>query len=217
MKKLISIIAVLLFTVSLAIAQDSPYQIAMKKEIAKVIETDSIPALQQSANTFARIAEMNAKEWLPLYYEALAYTFQGVNRSLTMDKKDEALAKAEELAKKADIISPNNAEIVTLQGFILMGKVSADPASRGQSMSGQVMATYGKALGIDNINPRALALMAQMENGMAQFFGSGNEKACKLAKQSQEIFAGQDKETLKAALSPTWGNKVNEGLLKKCE
>ena len=84
-------------------------------------------------------------------------------------------------------------------------------------MSGQVMATYGRALGIDNKNPRALALMAQMENGMAQFFGSGNEKACKLAKQSQEIFAGQNKETLKAALLPTWGNKVNEGLLKKCE
>jgi len=217
MKKLFTIIALFLLTVSVTIAQDSPYQKAMKKEIAKVIETDSIPELQQSANAFARIAEMNGKEWQPLYYQALAYTFQGLNRSLTLDKKDEALAKAEELIKKADAISPNNSEIVALQGFIIMGKVNADPSSRGQSMSGQVMATYGKALGIDNKNPRALALMAQMEYGMAQFFGSGSEKACKLAKQSREIFAGQNKETLKAAMLPTWGKSMAESLLKKCE
>ena len=66
MKKLFTIIALFLLTVSVTIAQDSPYQKAMKKEIAKVIETDSIPELQQSANAFARIAEMNAKEWQPL-------------------------------------------------------------------------------------------------------------------------------------------------------
>ena len=59
--------------------------------------------------------------------------------------------------------------------------------------------------------------MAQMEYGMAQFFGSGSEKACKLAKQSQEIFAGQNKETLKAAMLPTWGKSMAESLLKKCE
>lgn len=217
MKKLFSTIAVFLFAVSLTIAQDSPYQKVMKKEIAKVIETDSLPLLQESANAFARIAEMNPKEWQPLYYGSLAYTFQGLNKTLSLNEKDEALAKAEELAKKADIFSPNNAEIVTLQGFIIMAKVNADPANRGQSLSGQVMAAYGKALSIDNKNPRALALMAQMEYGMAQFFGSGSEKACKLAKQSQAVFAGQDEEALKAAVLPTWGKSMVDKLLKKCE
>ena len=111
----------------------------------------------------------------------------------------------------------DNAEIVTLQGFILMAKVSADPSSRGQSLSGQVMATYGKALAIDNKNPRALVLMAQMERGMAQFFGSGMEKACALAKQSFEIFAGQDAEAMKAAIQPTWGKKLADGMVKSCK
>ncbi|WP_221390367.1 hypothetical protein [Dyadobacter sp. NIV53] len=216
MKKLLLIIVVSLFAISLTNAQDSQYQKAIKKEIAKVIETDSLPLLQESANTFARIAAMNPKEWQPLYYGSLAYIFQGLNKTSELNVKDEALAKAEELIKKADAISPDNAEIVTLQGFILMAKVNADPSNRGQNLSGQVMATYGKALSIDNKNPRALALMAQMEYGMAQFFGSGSEKACKLAKQSQAIYAGQDEQALKAGILPTWGKSMVDNLLKKC-
>ena len=83
-------------------------------------------------------------------------------------------------------------------------------------MSGQAMATYGKALALDNKNPRALALLAQMEYGMAQFFGNGSEKACTLAKQSQAIFASQDAEVLKVAMMPTWGKNMAESMVKKC-
>ena len=217
MKKSLSLIAVILLTITFVFAQDSPYQKAMKKEIARVIVADSISRLQQSANAFSRIAELNAKEWQPLYYGALAYTYQGLARSLTLDQKDAALAKAEELVNKADGISPDNSEIITLKGFILMAKVSADPGSRGQSLSGQVMATYGKALSIDSKNPRALGLLAQMEFGMAQFFGNGTEKACGLAKQSLAIFASQDEEALKTNMQPTWGRSVTEQLVKRCK
>ncbi|NIJ55739.1 hypothetical protein [Dyadobacter arcticus] len=217
MKKLTIILALLFLNVCFAIAQDSPYQKAMKKEIAKVIEADSLPELQQSANAFARISELNLKEWQPLYYNALAYTYQGLNATLTSDKKDEALDAADALVKKADALSPNNVEIVTLQGFVIMAKLSADPASRGQSLSGQVMQTFGRALSIDNKNPRALILMAQMEAGMAKFFGTGPEKACGLAKQSADIFVAQDEEALKAAILPTWGKSLAEQMVKNCK
>ena len=217
MKTLTFVLTFLILSAISVVAQDSPYQKAMKKEIAKLIAADSLPQLQQSANAFARISELNPNEWQPLYYQSLAYTYQGLNRGLTLDKKDEALAKAEELVKKADGISPNNAEIVTLQGFVTMAKVSADPAGRGQSLSGQVMQTFGKALSIDNKNPRALVLMAQMEYGMAKFFGSGTEKACGLSKQSVTVFAGQDEEALKAAILPTWGKTLAEGMVKNCQ
>ncbi|TLU98864.1 hypothetical protein [Dyadobacter luticola] len=217
MKKLQIILTFMLLTTFTAIAQDTPYQKAMKKEIAKLIETDSLPQLQQSANAFARITELNPTEWQPLYYQSLAYTFQGLNKTLTIDKKDEALARAEELAKKADAISPNNVEIVTLQGFVTMAKLSADPAGRGQSLSGLAMQTFGRALGIDNKNPRALVMMAQMEYGMAKFFGSGTEKACGFAQQSATIFAGQDEAALKAAILPTWGKKLADGMVKNCK
>ncbi|MEO6286165.1 MAG: hypothetical protein ABIN80_24405 [Dyadobacter sp.] len=217
MKKLTLIFAALFLTILTVTAQESPYQKAMKKEIAKLIETDSLPVMQQSANAFARIAELNPKEWQPYYYHALSYTFQGLNNSLTADKKDEALAKAEDLAKKADGVSPNNSEIVALQGFITMAKVSVDPSSRGQSLSGQVMQAFGKALALNDKNPRALILLAQMEYGMAKFFGSGTEKACGSAKQSLAIFAGQDEEALKAAIQPTWGKFLAEKMVKSCQ
>jgi len=217
MKKLFSVITVFFLTVSLVAAQETPYQKVMKKEIEKLVTTDSVSSLQASANAFARIAELNAKEWQPLYYQGLAYTFIGLDKSLSLDLKDAALAKAEEMIKKADALSPNNSEIVTVQGFITMAKVSADPGSRGQSLSGQVMATFGKALAIDNKNPRALILMGQMEYGMSKFFGNGTEKACGLAKESLVIFNFQNEDARKAALQPTWGKSLAENMVKGCK
>lgn len=217
MKKLLTCFSVFLLTISISIAQDSPYQQAMKKEISVLIEADSLTQFRQSANAFVRIAEMNPTEWQPLYYQSLAYTYQGLHKTLTLSKKDEALAIASALAKKAEELSPENTEIITLQGFILMAEVSADPSGRGQSLSGQVISAYRKALAIDANNPRALVLMAQMEYGMAQFLGNETEKACKLARQSQAIFAGQNEETLKAAILPTWGKNLANKLVSACE
>ncbi|TDE16849.1 hypothetical protein [Dyadobacter psychrotolerans] len=217
MKKLFSVIAVFLITISIVTAQETPYQKVMKKEIATLISTDSLNQLQSSANAFARIAELNTKEWQPLYYQGLAYTFIGLDKSLSLDLKDAALAKAEELINKADVLSPNNAEIVTVQGFILMAKVSADPGSRGQSLSGQVMGTFGKALTMDSKNPRALILMSQMEYGLSKFFGNGTEKACGLAKESLAVFNSQNEDALEVALQPTWGKPLAENMVKGCK
>jgi len=217
MKILLPFFGLMLLISSAASAQDSPYQKAIKKEIAALISTDSLLQLQRSANAFTRIAELNPTEWQPAYYQALAYTFQSFNKTLTTDKKDEALAKADELVKKADAISPNNPEIITMQGFVTIAKLSVDPAGRGQSLSGTAMQTLGKSLAIDNRNPRTLVLMAQMEYGMAQFFGSGTDKACGLAKQSLAIFNEQDEGALKAAILPTWGKGQAEGLVGRCK
>ncbi|MCF0073550.1 hypothetical protein LZD49_23930 [Dyadobacter sp. CY261] len=217
MKTIFRIITLILFISPAVWAQDSPYQKAMKKEIASLITTDSLPQLQRSANAFARIAELNPSEWQPAYYQALAYIYQSFNMALAIDKKDEALAKADELVKKADAISPNNPEIMTMQGFVTIAKLSADPAGRGQSLSGVAMQTLGKSLTMDNKNPRTLLLMAQMEYGMARFFGSGTEKACGLAKQSLAIFSSQDEEALKAAIQPTWGKNQAEGMVANCK
>jgi len=217
MKTVTRIFALILAVSISVLAQDSPYQKAMKKEIAALLSADSLPQLQRSANAFARIAELNPAEWQPAYYQALAYTFQSFNKALTIDKKDEALARADELIKKADAISANNPEIITGQAFVTIARLSADPAGRGQSLSGLAMQTLGKSMALDNKNPRTLILMAQMEYGMAQFFGSGTEKACGLAKQSLAIFNSQNEEALKAAILPTWGKNQAESLAGKCK
>ncbi|HAZ26352.1 MAG TPA: hypothetical protein DCY95_18715, partial [Algoriphagus sp.] len=78
---------------------------------------------------------------------------------------------------KAEKLAPANSEVTALKGYAIMGKISLDPASRGQNLSPQAMQLFGKAINLDRENPRALYLMAQMEYGMAQFFGSGTDKA----------------------------------------
>lgn len=217
MKNSLFTIALILCAIVSVFAQDSPYQKAMKKEIDKLNVADSLSKFRQSANGFARISQLNPNEWQPYYYNALAYIYEGLDNSLDLSKKDEALAKAEELIKKADAISPDNSEIVTLEGFKIMAEVSADPNSRGQSLSGVVMSTFGKAMKMDPQNPRAALLMGQMEFGLARFFHSGTEKACGLVKQSQAIFAAQDEEALKAKLAPTWGKGLAEKSAKACQ
>lgn len=216
MKKSLFTIA-LIFAVMVSIfAQENPYNKVMITEISKLDQADSLKKFQQSANAFSRISQLNPKEWQPYYYGALAYIYQGLDGSSSLTKKDEALAKAAELIKKADAISPDNSEIITLEGFKVMAEVSADPASRGQSLSGTVMNNFGKALKIDPENPRAALLMAQMEFGMAKFFNSGTEKACDLVKKSQVSFAGQNEEVLKASLLPSWGKNLADKLSKFC-
>jgi len=217
MKKLTLLIAFLFLTVLSVKAQDSPFQKIMKKEIEKLVESDSLARFQESANAFTRIAALNPSEWQPLYYQALACTYQGLSSKLSPDKRDEALLKAEDLVRKAEALSTSNSEIIALKGFITMAKVNIDPAGRGQSLSGTALTEFSKSLAVDSNNPRALILMAQMEAGIARFFGSGTEKACSLAKQSMAIFAAQDEAALKAEMKPTWGRNLAEKMSKSCE
>lgn len=217
MKKSLFTIILIFAIIDSVFAQETPYQKVMKTEIARLNRADSLNKFQQSANAFSRISQLNPTEWLPFYYGALAYIYQGLDNSMSLEKKDEALTKAEELIKKAEVISPDNAEIIALEGFKVMAEVSADPTSRGQSLSGKVMYNFGKAMKIDPKNPRAAVLMAQMEFGMAKFFNSGTEKACDLVKVSQRSFEAQNEETLKAALMPTWGKYLADQLSKVCQ
>jgi hypothetical protein len=96
--------------------------------------------------------------------------------------KDQYFDQAMELVNKADKIAPNNSEITALKGYVIMGKLSVDPMSRGQEMSPLAMQTFGKAIALDKENPRATTLMAQMELGMSQFFGSGPVKSLRTGK-----------------------------------
>jgi hypothetical protein len=131
--------------------------------------------------------------------------------------KDQYFDQAMELVIKADKIAPNNSEITALKGFIIMGKLSVDPMNRGQEMSPLAMQTFGKAIALDKENPRATTLMAQMELGMSQFFGSGPEKACGLARMGLELFAKEEAKVTESYLLPTWGKDQAEMIGTQCK
>ena len=60
-------------------------------------------------------------------------------------------------------------------------------------------------------------MMAQMEYGMAQFFGQGTEKACGLLSASLELFEKEAANFTEDSLDPAWGKEMAEQMLGSCK
>ncbi|MEB2773889.1 hypothetical protein SYJ56_01135 [Algoriphagus sp. D3-2-R+10] len=213
MKKSILTFALTLIFIALAQANDPAFIAAMQKQLAAKNTIETYEQSQAVTNGFMRIAEASEAEWLPYYYAALLKTEAAFRFDIDKDKSlDEAL----DLVEKADKIAPENSEITALHGYILMGKISLDPAGRGQTMSPQAMQLFGKAINLDRDNPRAVSLMSQMELGMSQFFGSGPEKACGMARMSLELYTKEEAKISDEYILPTWGKTQAEQVASKC-
>ncbi len=212
----LAIIVMMLFTLMTS-ASNEAYEKAMQKELQQMKTAASPSDLKKSANGFARIAEMMPGEWLPDYYAALALANAGFRSQGGMEEKDAFYNQAKKHADNAAKISPNNSEIVALQGFITMGELSVDPNSRGQHLSGLAMQTFGKAVELNRQNPRAIMMLGQMELGMAQFFGQGPEKGCGLINASMELFDKEAATKDAGTLMPTWGKEMALQIKENCK
>lgn len=209
------IIAILLFFVSLnSVSPDDPKYIeAMTKNIKAVYEARSVGEFQQSVNAFERIAAAEKNKWEPHYYAAFGYIMMA-NADQATEKKDQYLDQALAAIKKADAIRKDDAEILSLEGFAHMIRAAVDPASRGPQYSGMAMQVFYKALAIDAENPRALALLAQMQFGTAQFLGQSTQEACSSNRKALEMFG---KSEAKDPIAPAWGQAMAESLLERCK
>jgi hypothetical protein len=76
------------------------------------------------------------------------------------------------------------------------------------------MQTFGKALGMNPNNPRALALMAQMQLGTARFFNQAPTEACETNKKALELFNATTLSDNK--LAPVWGKQMAEAVNSNC-
>lgn len=214
MKKYILSLSLVFVWITFVKASDPAYVQAIQKQIEAMKTIQNAEESQAVSNGFLRIAEANASEWLPLYYAALTQTTAAFRFDVN---KDQYFDQALELVKKADGIAPGNSEVTALHGYILMGKISLDPANRGQSLSPEAMQLFGKAISLDRENPRAVTLMSQMELGMAQFFGSGPEKACGMARMGLELFAKERAKVDENYILPTWGKMNAEQVVSACK
>jgi tetratricopeptide (TPR) repeat protein len=213
MKKLSTTLALAFAFIFSAFCADPAYENAMKKQLAAMKTIRTLEESQAVTNAFLRIAEAKPEEWLPLYYAAYLQTAAVFRFEVD---KDQYLDQAMTLVEKAEKISVDNSEITAMKGYVVMGKISLDPASRGQSLSPQAMQLFGKAISLDRENPRALMLMSQMEQGMAQFFGSGPEKACGLARNAIALYSKEEAKVSDDYLLPTWGKAQAEQVAKAC-
>lgn len=214
--KNLTIIPILIFVLVLVVQNlfaNDKYTEIMLQNIDAVYKAKTTEEFQTLANTFNRVGEAEKTKWEPFYYEAFAFVMI-CNKEKEAAKKDASLDLATKALEKAKALQPNESEIVAMEGFIYMMRVTVDPASRGQMYSGMAFESFHKAVGMNPENPRALNLLAQMEFGTAQFFGSSTTEACATLNKAIEKF-----ETYKVEnpLAPQWGKSMTESLKTKCQ
>jgi hypothetical protein len=196
-----------------ALGSDNQYAEAMAKNIQTVYSSQSIVELQGAVNTLERIASTEKTKWEPYYYAAFGYIMIAY-REQDGTKKDSYLDQAIADIKKAKTIAEKESEIIALEGFVHMIRISVDPASRGQQYSGLAMQTLGRALSLNPENPRALALIAQTQLGTAQFLGSPTTEACATNAAALQKFASFKSDN---PLAPRWGKGMAEETDSKCK
>ena len=206
------ITAILFCVVPYAHANDEKYKEVMQKNIQAVYNAASIAELQQAVNAFERIGAAEKKKWEPHYYAAFGYVMMA-NREQDAAKKDAYLDQAMTAVNKAKELVPDESEVIALEGFVYMLRVTVDPASRGPQFGPLAMQTFGKAVELNPENPRALTLMGQMQFGTAQFFGSSTAEACATVDKALEKFSTFRSDN---PLAPQWGKGMADGVKGKC-
>lgn len=205
--------ALVLALVSSVFADDGKYEAAMKKNIQVVYQAKSIDEYQQAVNAFDRIALAEKTKWEPHYYSAFGCIMMATQEK-DAAKKDAYLDQAVTAIEKAKAIAAQESEVIALEGFAHMIRVTVDPASRGAQLSPLAMQAFGKASALNPENPRALVLSAQMQFGTAQFFGSSTAEACAVVTRSLEKFNTYKSDN---PLAPQWGRGMAEKLATQCK
>ena len=210
MRTITTILLALVFTT----AQADGYKEAMQQALQSFAECQTVSDYNQAANTFQRIANAEAEEWLPLYYHAHCYILMGFRPNEGADKQDAYLDVAQKSIDKMLEINANESEIYTLQSLLHTARLVIDPMNRGQKMmvaSGQAIS---KALALNPENPRAQYMLLSNEVGTAQFFGKDVSEYCDRINQ---LYANWDSMNQMPELYPSWGKGQVAGLKKNCQ
>lgn len=195
-------------------ANDDKYYEQMGKQIQAVYMAKTTEEYQVAINALDRIANAEKTKWEPLYYSAFG-NIMLATKEKESSKKDSYLDLALAAIEKGKPLAPAESELIAIEGFVHMIRLTVDPASRGQQYSGLAMQTFGKALGMNPNNPRAMSLMAQMQFGTAQFFGQAPTEACETARKAASVF--ETPVVSENPLAPRWGKEMNLEVLKNCK
>jgi tetratricopeptide (TPR) repeat protein len=190
------------------------YNELMSRNIAAIYKAETVEQFHDAINAFERIGNAEKNRWQPFYYASFGYILMA-NHEEQASRKDGLLDQAKAALDKAAAVNENNSEIVALDGFITMIRVTVDPATRGPQYSMLAVQSFSKALTLDPKNPRALALMSQMQFGTAQFFKQEPTEACATARKAMELF--NSAPIADDPLAPAWGKSMTEKLLANCK
>ena len=210
MKNLVLTLCVVTYSATMLYAEK--YESAMGAAIQQLYAANNLEEYVEVASLFERIGTAEKSEWLPYYYASLGYVWAShqVNDPLAIDKQ---LDKAQQLIDQASILSSDNDEIITVQGYIYMMKVVVDPASRGPEYSGLAMQQFGRATGMNPSNPRALLLLGRMQMGTDQFFDNDLSQSCGMISKAASMF---EEQVLQTSIHPSWGKEMAQMFVAEC-
>ena len=190
------------------------YESAMRSNLDDLKKIQNLSDLVTIANKFDRIGSAEKDQWLPYYYSAYCYILM-TTQEPDVTKWDDYLNKADANISKAQVLEANMVEILALKGFSSMMRINVDPAVRGQEYSMKSVGYLQQANQLDDQNPRVILMMAQMQYGTAQFFGSDTAPICDQFKKAVELFDQQNTDS--DSILPSWGKPQAQSMVKNCE
>jgi len=205
MKQLITFIIVL-FSISLS-AQDQ-----YTKGMGKAFDLWGEKKTSEAVAMFERIAQAEKDNWIPAYYAANVLI---VSTFSTKDKTavNEMLEKAKAHIKTAHERSPDNSEVVTMEGLLYTGYVAMDPGTYGMTLSPKIMELHQKAVELDDKNPRAHANLIGYEIGSAKFFNTDLKTFCK---RLEEVIPLYENQKTDIPFAPSYGIDRLKDSMKEC-
>jgi len=197
-----------LISLTLSLGAQDQYTKGMEKAFSLWGENKSTEALAM----FERIAQAEKENWIPAYYAAnvlIVSSFQTTDKAMV----NEMLEKAKAHIATAHDRSPDNSEIVTMEGLLYTGYVAMDPGTYGMTLSGKIMEMHQRAVELDPSNPRAHTNLVEYEIGGARFFNQDLSTFCDKLKAVFPLFENQNTDY---PFAPTYGKERAEASMKEC-
>jgi len=206
------LIFTMMMMTSPAVFGQATYGEAMQAGLDSLKSIRSQEDFASCANHFDRIASVETGEWLPLYYSAYCRVVHAFKTQDT-EAKEKYLMSAGEQIDAALKIAPEEAELYVLKGMYFQAMIGMDPSNNARVYSQKAGSAFGKALRLDDSNPRALYLNAMNVMYTPEQFGGGLDAACPLFTKAYEAFVDYQPESL---LHPGWGKEDCENYYSKC-
>lgn len=207
-------VIILLLSIVLMSFVNNGYDRAMTTSMEQLQEASTKENFREVANRFDRIAAKEKDQWLPYYYAAYVKTILA-----TMEKdpsiKDNVLDEAQSTINSIKNIDHDQVEVLTLEAFVNMIRISVDPANRGQVYSMKSAEFLDEAAAIEPDNPRTVLFMAHLQYGSLQFFNADPTPACEKFSQALKMF--NDHQVSQEPFWPSWGKDQALAMIKQCE
>lgn len=211
MKKLIT--GLLVLSVISVQAQNSKYEMAMKKHF-ELMDSAKTTADHQSVSAgFERIANAEKTQWLPYYYAALSLSIAGwADPNLDKDQNADKIKSLCEKAESLTTVPADKAEILAIRNMTATQQMLVDPQSRWMSYGQEAGKYLQEGLKLNPSNPRLVYLQGAGLFGTPEQFGGGKAKAKPLLEKAVALFNDEQPKPM----YPDWGKSQAENMLAQC-